>query len=90
MSFTLCVLLWAVDGHEGELTGYEDGVLRLLVEHGGVVTSRVRRLAGESAELPLEVQILELPDEETLTRSRLIRGGSRPPTSGTAVSPVRS
>ena len=68
MSFTLCVLLWAVDGHEHELTAYEDDVLAVLVEHGGTVTSRVRRQAGESAELPLEVQILELADEETLTR----------------------
>lgn len=66
--FTMCVLLWAVAGHENELSTYEDGVLALLAEHGGTVTSRVRRRDGESGELPLEVQIVELPDEETLTR----------------------
>lgn len=68
MSVTLCVLLWSLEGHEDELSSYEDGVLALLAEHGGIVTSRVRRRAGERAELPLEVQILDLPHEDTLTR----------------------
>lgn len=68
MNVTLCVLLWPVAGHEDELSDYEDGVLALLREHGGTVTSRVRRRDGERAELPLEVQLIDLPDEDTLAQ----------------------
>jgi len=64
MSLTLCVLLWSHDNHEEELAAYEDAVLALLPDHGATLVSRVRRSAPGDA--PLEVQIIELPDEAAL------------------------
>lgn len=65
MSFTLCVLLWAVDGQEATLSAYEDEVLALIPEHGGTVLSRVRRVGGDPNQ-PYEVQLIELPDQSAL------------------------
>ncbi len=65
---TLCVRLWAAAGHQDELSAYEDGVLSLLVEHGGQVVARVRCPSGQTPDSPDEVQILDLPDEDALAR----------------------
>ncbi len=64
MAVTLCVLLWASDGHAAELIEYEDQVLGLIPEHGGTVIQRVRS-AGTGAD-PFEVHILEFPSEQAL------------------------
>lgn len=64
MSLTLCVMLWARPGQEDSLSAYEDGVLRLLADHGARVVSRVRRI--EDGEGPAEVQVIELPGEDAL------------------------
>ena len=62
---TLCVLLWPVDGQEEQLAAYEGEVLALLGRHGARLVSRVRneRVTGDQ---PLEVQLIELPDEAAL------------------------
>ena len=65
MPLTLCVLLWSVDGQEGQLSAYEDEVLALVPEYGGTVLSRVRR-TGPATEQPYEVQVIELPDRNAL------------------------
>lgn len=65
MPLTLCVLLWSVAGQETRLSAYEDEVLALIAEHGGIVTSRVQRV-GTSAQQPFEVQQIELPDQAAL------------------------
>jgi uncharacterized protein (DUF1330 family) len=64
MPFHLCALLWAVPGRETELSAYEDTVLALLPRYGARVVSRVRRIGDEEG--PLEVQVIELPDEAAL------------------------
>ena len=64
MNLKLCVLLWASDGQEDELTRYEDTVLELIPKYGGEVVSRVRRIDLEDG--PLEVQVIHLPDESAL------------------------
>jgi uncharacterized protein (DUF1330 family) len=64
MALTLCVQLWAVPGHEGLLTTYEDEVLSLLGEHGGRLLHRVRSV--EAGDGPYEVQLIELPDQVAL------------------------
>ncbi len=63
MALTLCVMLWSHDGQDDALTAYEDEVLALLGDHGARLLSRVRRTGGEG---PLEVQVIELPDEAAL------------------------
>jgi uncharacterized protein (DUF1330 family) len=65
MPLTLCVLLWPVVGQEGRLAAYEDEVLALVPEYGGAVVSRVRR-AGGAADQPYEVQVIEMPDQDSL------------------------
>lgn len=65
MPLTLCVLLWSVDGQESRLSTYEDEVLELVPEYGGVVVSRVRRTGGDT-EQPYEVQVIEMPDQKAL------------------------
>jgi hypothetical protein len=64
MSLTLCVLLWAHDGQAEALVAYEDRVLALLPDHGGVVLQRART-AGTGDE-PLEVQLLRLESPAAL------------------------
>jgi uncharacterized protein (DUF1330 family) len=64
----LCVLLWAVPGREADLSAYEDTVLALMPRHGGRVVSRVRRIDGEEG--PIEVQLIDLPDEAALESYR--------------------
>jgi uncharacterized protein (DUF1330 family) len=65
MSVTLCVLLWAHEGHEEGLIAYEDRVLELLREHGASLLQRARTDGSGGA--PLEVQILEFPSEAALS-----------------------
>ena len=62
----LCVLLWAVPGHEQELIDYEDQVLPLLAAYDARVVQRVR--SQEAAANPFEVQILDFPSELALER----------------------
>jgi uncharacterized protein (DUF1330 family) len=64
MALTLAVLLWSHPDQDDALCAYEDDVLALLPDHGGRVVSRVRRRAGEEG--PLEVQIIDLPDDSAL------------------------
>lgn len=82
MAIPLCVLLWARDGKDDALTGYEDAVLALVSDHGGKVVSRVRRLDAGVADEPLEVQVIEFPDEAALAAytndpARLAMAGAR-------------
>lgn len=64
MTVTLCVLLWAREGREADLISYEDRVLPLLPDHGGLVLWRARG-AGEGGQ-PLEVQLIQFPSEDAL------------------------
>jgi uncharacterized protein (DUF1330 family) len=64
MTLTLCVLLWAAPGQEEALVTYEDKVLALLGDHGARLIQRVRKV--DDSDGPLEVQIIELPDEAAL------------------------
>ncbi len=45
MDVTLCVLLWAHEGHEDAARDYEDLVLRLIPDHGGPGDRRCRHRA---------------------------------------------
>ncbi len=47
---------------EARASEYEDAVLPLLADHGAKVLYRGRRVAGQDAELPLEVHLLWFPD----------------------------
>jgi uncharacterized protein (DUF1330 family) len=66
---SLCVLLWAHPGQEAALGYYEDRVLKLLADHGGRIIRRgsVATDGSGTTDSPTEVQILELPSEESLT-----------------------
>jgi hypothetical protein len=54
---TLCVLLWARPGAENGLIAYENQVLDLVPEHGGLVLQRARGSGTDGQ--PLEIQFLE-------------------------------
>ena len=65
MTLRMCVLLWEQPGRDTELAEFEDPVLARVPAHGGTVVARdtvVNRRDGD----PLEVQILEMPDEQAL------------------------
>jgi uncharacterized protein (DUF1330 family) len=64
MSITLCVLLWAHEGSDDALIGYEDRVLKLAPAHGGRLLQRARTDGSYGA--PLEIQFLEFPSEGAL------------------------
>ena len=64
MSLTLCILLWASPGAEDGLIAYEDRVLRIIPEHGGLVRQRAR--GSGTAGQPLEIQLLEFPSAQAL------------------------
>jgi len=69
MPVTLCVLLWETEGNDVLLAEYEDTVLALVPEHGGEVRERVRRSPAPDeprGEDPLEVQVIDLPDDAAL------------------------
>jgi uncharacterized protein (DUF1330 family) len=57
MSVTLCVLLWAREGRDADLTRYEDQVLGLVGDHDGRVLQRVQTV--DPGDQPSEVQILQ-------------------------------
>jgi len=62
----MCVLLWEQPGRDKDLAEFEDAVLAMVADYGGAVLSRetvIDRAAGD----PLEVQILEMPDEQAVT-----------------------
>jgi uncharacterized protein (DUF1330 family) len=60
----LCVLLWAAEGRQPELTAYEDAVLALMPDHGARVVSRVRRI--DDTDSPHEIHIIEFPDQQAM------------------------
>ena len=65
MSLRLCILLWECAGRAHNPAAFEDAVLALLPDHGGRLLARdsvVDRRDGD----PLEVQLIEMPDEEAL------------------------
>ena len=65
MTLRLCVLLWEHEGRAHDLETFEDAVLALLPNHGGRLLARdsvVDRHDGD----PLEIQLVELPDEAAL------------------------
>lgn len=62
----MCVLLWEQPGRDKDLAEFEDAVLAMLPDYGGTVISRdtvVDRADGD----PLEVQVLEMPDAQSVT-----------------------
>jgi hypothetical protein len=61
MSFTLCVLLWALPGRARALGRYEDRVLELLADHNATLLQRVR--SDGANDHPLEVQLFAFPSE---------------------------
>jgi uncharacterized protein (DUF1330 family) len=67
MEVNLCVLLWAHEGRESDLSAYEDQVLGLLAEHDGHVLQRARTVTekGNDSE-PTEVQFLRFASEAAL------------------------
>jgi len=83
MPIRLCVLLWEHPGRVRDLGAFEDDVLALLSEHGGRLISRTSSSTGDDGD-PLEVQLIEMPDEEALAgymqdpvRSKLARAHDR-------------
>jgi uncharacterized protein (DUF1330 family) len=65
----LCVLLWAREGQAEALIAYEDQVLALLADHGGLVLYRARTTGPPTQpDQPLEVHLIELPSEAALER----------------------
>lgn len=67
MEVNVCVLLWAHEGHEADLSAYEDQVLGLLAEHDGNVLQRARTVNGKNDDSePTEVQFLRFASEAAL------------------------
>jgi uncharacterized protein (DUF1330 family) len=63
------VLLWAREGQAEALIAYEDQVLALLADHGGLVLYRARTTGPPTQpDQPLEVHLIELPSEAALER----------------------
>jgi uncharacterized protein (DUF1330 family) len=67
MEVNLCVLLWAREGRDADLSAYEDQVLNLLPEHDGHVIQRAKTVVrkGDDSE-PTEVQLLRFASEAAL------------------------
>ena len=65
MPIQLCVLLWEYPGRGHDLSAFEDEVLALLSEHGGRLISRHVVMERDDGD-PLEVHLIEMPDEEAL------------------------
>ncbi len=67
MEVNLCVLLWAHEGRDADLSAYEDQVLGLLGEHDGHVLQRARTVTGNGDhDHPTEVQLLRFASEAAL------------------------
>ncbi|KJR06973.1 MULTISPECIES: hypothetical protein [Gordonia] len=60
----LCCQLWARPGLAADLSAYEDEVLALLPDHGGVLLARA--LGSGTADVPDETQLIGLPDQAAL------------------------
>ncbi len=65
MPLRLCILLWESAERAGDLAAFEDAVLALLPNHGGRLLTRDRVLDRQDDD-PLEIQLIEIPDEEAL------------------------
>lgn len=65
MPIRVCVLLWEHPGRAHDLAAFEDEVLALLSEHGGRLVSRHVVIERDDGD-PLEVRVIEMPDEEAL------------------------
>jgi hypothetical protein len=65
MEVNLCVLLWAHDGRDDDLSAYEDQVLGLLPDHDGKVIQRARTQGG-NGDQPTEVQLLWFASDAAL------------------------
>jgi uncharacterized protein (DUF1330 family) len=67
MEVNLCVLLWAHEGRDADLSAYEDQVLGLLAEYDGHVLQRARTV-GQNGDhdKPTEVQLLRFASEAAL------------------------
>ena len=67
MEVNLCVLLWAHEGRDADLSAHEDQVLGLLAEHDGRVIQRAKTVArnGDDSD-PTEVQLLRFASEAAL------------------------
>jgi uncharacterized protein (DUF1330 family) len=65
MTLRMCVLLWEQPGQGRELAEFEDAVLARVPAHGGTVVARETVLDRGDGD-PLEVQIIEMPDEQAL------------------------
>ena len=65
MTLRMCVLLWEQPGRDKDLAEFEDTVLAMVPDYGGTVVSRetvIDRADGD----PLEVQVLEMPDDQAV------------------------
>ena len=67
MEVNLCVLLWAHQGRDADLSAHEDQVLGLLAEHDGQLIQRARTVPRNSnSDEPTEVQLLRFASEAAL------------------------
>jgi uncharacterized protein (DUF1330 family) len=67
MEVNLCVLLWAHEGRDDDLSAYEDKVLGLLAEHDGQLIQRARTVPRNSeSDEPTEIQLLRFGSEAAL------------------------
>ena len=60
----LCCLLWAKDDLADAMSAYEDSVLALVLDHGGVVLQRARSAGADGA--PHEVQFLRFGSQHSI------------------------
>ncbi|MET3808147.1 uncharacterized protein (DUF1330 family) [Nakamurella sp. UYEF19] len=65
MTLRLYVSLWEHPGRADDLASFEDAVLALLPIHGGRLLAR-DRVVDRLTDDPLEVQLIEMPDENAL------------------------
>lgn len=67
MEVNLCVLLWAHEGRDADLSAYEDQVLGLLPEHDGHLIQRAKTVVRKDDDSePTEVQLLRFASEAAL------------------------
>src|SRR5579859_6477960 len=67
MEVNLCVLLWAHEGRDADLSAYEDQVLGMLADHDGQIIQRARTQGGNgSSDEPTEVQLLRFASQAAL------------------------
>ncbi|MFI6653904.1 hypothetical protein ACIBL8_00060 [Streptomyces sp. NPDC050523] len=61
MTVQLCVLLWARPGAAEALVAYEDKVLAMLGDHGGLLVQRARADGADGR--PDEIQLIEFASQ---------------------------